>query len=652
MDKKSVLDNIKKFYTQLFDILQEVKNSKNRIHLIIKHKNILSGVFAIFTLIFGFIGFSIEGKLPFDSILSTISMFGLDFPSDFGFNIFIFLAGICAVGTLFLLAVVYFLKDYFEKKIIEEVFTQNYTAIFGLGSINRAFLQSDFQDKEILIIDANGSNNYIEEYKSKNFGVIIGDIFSNNIFQKLNFETMEKAVIALGNDRLNIELAVKIIDEIKEKNINSDTRLIVHIANSELKALFHKNFINPQNDETLKIDVKTFSFFEECSKDLFDNHLPITKKYIDKDKPFSTVISGEGQLSLAILQDILLLSNFPNQNQHTIYLLSKNASSFYKKAEMQSNYSQEKFPTVHIKVLDLDPDEKEFYNQTIFKEENLLNVYICYDDEETNLNIAINLHERVYLRHKNSQAKIYFGMFDEYALSEKISSNRDFFDRFYTFGNNIEIFSKEKLLDEENYLIAKMTHNGYGDEFKRDSLVQNIKELDEKWFKTSKYSDKLSNISQSKHIDIKLLYLGFKKVKSSKDKKNLLESNQKLFDKVMIPLMEEVGLDYELLYTYSLELEKVWNEKDFKIMYMPETYETKFEKLINTEHERWNSYHYQNGWDYNENKDKEMKLHNCLKPLDQFIEPELQITLIYDIYSILYIPNYLASAGWELEEIE
>ena len=51
-------------------------------------------------------------------------------------------------------------------------------------------------------------------------------------------------------------------------------------------------------------------------------------------------------------------------------------------------------------------------------------------------------------------------------------------------------------------------------------------------------------------------------------------------------------------------------------------------------------------------KDKVKKSHPCLKPIYEFKELNLQITILYDIYSILYIPNYLASAGWEIEKIE
>jgi hypothetical protein len=116
----------------------------------------------------------------------------------------------------------------------------------------------------------------------------------------------------------------------------------------------------------------------------------------------------------------------------------------------------------------------------------------------------------------------------------------------------------------------------------------------------------------------------------------------------MIPYLQESGLDYTKLHTYSLELDKFWNGKEYEIQYLPKKSNNIFDKLIFAEHERWNSYHYLNGWEYNKKKDKNLKLHDCLKSLDEFDEPYLQITIIYDIYSILYIPKFLASSGYKI----
>ena len=108
--------------------------------------------------------------------------------------------------------------------------------------------------------------------------------------------------------------------------------------------------------------------------------------------------------------------------------------------------------------------------------------------------------------------------------------------------------------------------------------------------------------------------------------------------------------DVLLVPQYSEVLPKLWEGGLTKtdITYFPQEYTTIFEKLIRAEHNRWNAFHYLDGWTYNEVKSKAKKEHDCLKPLSEFDIPEQQLTVIYDIYSILYIPNYLANAGYEI----
>ncbi len=70
------------------------------------------------------------------------------------------------------------------------------------------------------------------------------------------------------------------------------------------------------------------------------------------------------------------------------------------------------------------------------------------------------------------------------------------------------------------------------------------------------------------------------------------------------------------------------------------------------EHNRWNAFHFLNGWKYAEVKEKEIKEHNCLMPLENFTEIKMQKTAIYDIYSFLRLPIYLAEVGCAIVSIK
>jgi hypothetical protein len=93
---------------------------------------------------------------------------------------------------------------------------------------------------------------------------------------------MEYGIIALGDDQKNIDFAIKLIDHIQGTNNKIEKRLIVHIENSELKELFNLNFLNLYDLNKAKIDIKTFSYFEECSNDLFEKYSFVPNEIIRK----------------------------------------------------------------------------------------------------------------------------------------------------------------------------------------------------------------------------------------------------------------------------------------------------------------------------------------------------------------------------------
>lgn len=640
----------------LNEIIKDFKVYKNKFYVFEKHKLVITLTFVCLGLIFAILGFLSIEKDFLTVVINSLMMFTFDFPDSFTHeNPFLFLSMIFVGLSLFSTALFTFFQDFVNKSIAKRSIEKNHTLVFGLGSINRAFLNSKFtkEDDLVVVIEADSNNTYIEEYRKKGFGVIVGDALSHEQLKLLNYEKMNNAIIALGNDRVNMELTIKLIETIEKKSLETPIKLFVHIEDSELKEIFHQDFVLPyQENKSLKIDVKTFSFNEECTKDLFDNHRILRPKTIQSNNPFSSVVLGDGKLAISIIKDLLLLSNLPNKNVHTIYLMSKKAKEFFENVKLETYFSEKKFPTVKFEFIEQDYKSYQFYENKTLWQESLENIYVCYDDEEINLNIAIALHEKVFLRRKDLKTKVLFAMFNEYTLSKKISENRSSFNRFYSFGNSDELFSKDKLVDENNYKIAKMIHNGYKVVYEEKSLIESIETLNDKWFEGISYHKKLSNIAQSKHVDIKLQFLGLKRVKSNKNRKGILRANKKLFDEILLPLMKESNLDYEKLKICSLELPKLYDNKEFEVLYLPRKYQTVFEKLVNSEHERWNAFHFLNGWEYREKRNDLLKEHDCLKDLEEFKEKELQMTIIYDIYSIVYIPYYLANASYELIKIE
>ena len=651
---------LKDYKENLMKIWNELQNSSNKVYTVIKHKNSISGFFAIIALISGTLGFLIEGIHLFGAIEKSFGLFGFNYPDGASFesNFFIFIASISAVIAVFFLAVIFFIRDFLDNLYIKKIMSTEHTVLFGLGEINRSFLNSIKQVKnqslisKILIIENDPKNKYIEEYKEIGYGVLVGDALSDNILEKLEYKNLKNAIIAMGEDRHNIEFAKQFMDKYDADN---EIKLIIHIENKDLEILFYSNFINKKDS---LIQIKTFSFYEEVAKDLFSKHYidGDSDKYINSSDEFKTIIIGDGQLFEKILYQIALISHLPNENMHTIYLVDKEADKLFIKIKKSLYYKQEKdsFPTLQIIPVSLDQNRLEFYSDTIWNEDNLVNVIVAFDEEGRNLDTAVDLYNRIYLQKaidKETMPKILFGIYEEMLLSCVVNDDKVEFNNFYTYGNVNYILSYDELIDEESDKIAKLINNGYGYEYDKQILGQD--NINKKWHEKDKFSDKLSNIAQAKHIDMKLKSMGLKKIKyecSNYNKNNLLEANQKLILEKVANDRKKIGLEEEDLIKYSKELEKFWHKQPYKIMYFPKDFDTLFEKMIRMEHNRWNTYHYLNGWKHAEEKVKPKKEHDCLLALKDFDKDSIQITVIYDIYSFLYLPNYLAETGYKIVE--
>ena len=144
--------------------------------------------------------------------------------------------------------------------------------------------------------------------------------------------------------------------------------------------------------------------------------------------------------------------------------------------------------------------------------------------------------------------------------------------------------------------------------------------------------------------------MGLKQVPPTiKEKEKLLEHNKQMVENVFsesLPGLDTKGqsvIDYFIGYS---------SDDPDDIPYFPENYSTLFDKMIRMEHNRWNAFHFLNGWQYSKVKAKEIKQHHCLIPLEKFEDVEMKQSVLYDIHSFLNIPYYFAEAGYEIVTIQ
>lgn len=552
-----------------------------------------------------------------------------DLPNDE--NIFLILGKLFWLLTFTSVAFSLFLKDWSSQQFFQSIKDYEHTLIIGISNLSYSYI-SNLSKNKVIVLNV---NNEVNSNIYKDNGYAIKDVDIEDIYSSIEIKNSSRILINTNNDKINIDIAFFIIKCYKINNYSHPLRLIIRIEKKELDNLF----TNSEFKNT-KIEIKTYSFFEECSVKLFqDNFIDgNNNSIINTCDEYSIIIAGNEKLANKIVYEACKIAHLPNENILNIYLLSNDVKKF--KNNLTNTYSYiEKIPTIKLHEVDLDYKSFEYYNNSIWDTQNLTNIIVCYDSEDINLEIASSLQNKTFLRKKDIKPNILFGMYNQKNLSQILDQNNVSFKNLKSFGDVKDILSIRNLFDDENHLIAKLINYTYkllerNPQKRYSSRIifdyeKNSKEIDAEWF-SSGLTDKKSSLSQSKHIKIKLKTLGLSLRKSELSLIKLLNSNREIFD-------SKFNSKFEGNYIFP---------KNFD--------DNIFNKMIRQEHNRWNAYHYLNGWVYSKNKNKDNKEHDCLISIEEFPEnfeeEKLNALIEWDIYSFVYIPNYLAEAGYEIYE--
>ncbi|MDO9304429.1 MAG: hypothetical protein Q7T77_03820 [Sulfuricurvum sp.] len=628
---------------------------------------------------------------------------------------FITISKTITIMGLGLAVILSLLKDWVEKQKLWIMKKFPHTIVIGLGQNNRNYLDGELldnksNDRNIIIIEKDSENDYIEHYREKGFGVYVGLISEYD----LNISQLDRVVIATGSDIENIEQAGLLIKKSKELTTYESRRGIVahiHLENQNYKVLFQQKILSA--NEGLNLEFKPYSFNDEAARGLFQQHTVLGNYYevAHRFQQYSIMVLGDGNLAERIIYHLCMQASLPNQNICTIHCISENSEQFLER--LRANFSGiDDIGYIQLRGLSLSLNIPEFYSHDVWSIHNLTNVIVAFDDDKRNLECAINLHDKVYLQQLDTmKTKVHFALFDDNQLGESIDKNSGEFKEFYTFGNAQTIFSKEHFIDETHENIAKQIHNGYGEKFEPEMTVNfgysklqkkqdveaqcKINSINKKWYDISGISDRESNRSQALHIDTKLMSMDLKResaidktdLENQKEKQSYFNKFRFILKKLIKALMSlvskkkpvldnkeekllsdnkkaiqsyfnEFGLIPEKLIEASCQLELEYAGFDFDKSLLGDLFkktisdDSMISKLVRAEHERWSAYHYLNGWKYNKIKNKKTKQHDCLLPLTDFVGYDQQKTILYDLYSVLYIPNYLASAGYRIVKID
>jgi len=599
--------------------INEFKDSPNKWYFILKYSKVFVAIFVVIGGIFGLIGHYKLNKEVFDlSVLNdTVALFLMQWGDKS--NEYLDIAKLFALLSILFGAMAYYFYRFGNSVRIKKVQKSPYTLVVGLGEQNRNFLQNA-SDKNTLTIELDKNNKNIERFRKKGFAIMQGD--AKDEIKNLNLTNLQNCLISTANDRVNSAIALELMN-----NLSSGKKIFVNLANSDIAILFKQNILTKKNSA----DVLPYTLQDILIKELFAKHHIVGnfKELIQSGEEYNIVIVGDSLLALRLIYNIAIVANLPKENRLNLYLVNKEPQEFANRVKKQFSAIRQ-IRDLNLIPYKLDSASLEFYQDKLWQKKNLTNIYLCYEEEDKNLDIAINLQDTTFVQAcatKSLRSKIFIAIYNDLGLSRKITRNNELFKNFYTFANFQEAITWENIIDERLDLVAKLINNAYS-----GTKAINKDELEQKWLKLDIFKRE-SNRAQAMHIDTKLLALGLQKVTSPRGLEERLAINTIAFKKALAKALgEEVDIDNPNWYKF------------------PKRFDTIISQLARAEHNRWNAFHYLHGWSYSPTRDDKAKKHNCLLPLEKF-GPKEQATYQYDVQSVLNIPVYLAHAGYEIVEI-
>jgi len=310
-------------------------------------------------------------------------------------------------------------------------------------------------------------------------------------------------------------------------------------------------------------------------------------------------------------------------------------------------------PHITLEYRTLDYKTRRYYDDPLWHTP-LTHVILTHDDSRANIDIAAELIDSAY-RDRSSDEElsplIHIAIHENRMIADEIDANADLCARCDPFACTQDMASKRWVLDEEHYRIGKQIHAGYRERYLPYTTMADQESIEAKWLKVSTLNDRPSNIAQAYHLPLKLKALGLTSRPSSLNPDNeLIRHNRAMLNAVIGEELKSLGLDDASLTAKTKGYDTWEHVQTFD--YFPTAYDTMVAKLIRAEHNRWNAFHYLRGWHHTlDTTDKPAKKHRCLVLMPE-MDPRDRYTVLYDLLSILYIPNLLADAGYEIVEVD
>ena len=329
-------------------------------------------------------GFSLPG-----AIYSTLFFFILNNvdPAEATSNTYLLISRYLAavVFGMGIYSLVYgHIKRQFIRLKIRYTF-RDHVIVFSIEKLS-ANIFSDLLTNKYKVILAEGNDEHPSLERIKNEGIIH---FSENAHTVSLFDTMQvvnarACVIAFEDDNTNIDLSLKLIDYLREKNAGRQVRVLTHIGDSANIELIKDHVGISGSGRNFEFEI--FNIPGAAAKKIYDTYPPHAYfNFEDHNEEHAIAVIGYDQAAEEFIVENMILSHYHDGRHVKIYLVDKNADEILHDFVYKYPYYREYVDIIPVKLLNNKFFANFNWSKEVIEKLSRVKCAYCFGDDGASL---------------------------------------------------------------------------------------------------------------------------------------------------------------------------------------------------------------------------------------------------------------------------
>lgn len=467
-------------------------------------------------------------------------------------------------GSTFLLIAQYIAAILFGLGVFSLVFDQVHNAfvitkirfiykdhivLFSLNEIgNKLARELIKKGHQVVIVESDKENNFIYQIKELGGLIITGNGSDGNVINDAGLALAKTCIICGDSDQQNMEIANEVLFFRQKKEVKNSLKILLHITdNNNINIL--KDYLDIHNQDE-DYDLETFNISQLAARMMYDHFPPHEYLNQEKDEENAIAIIGYNQAAEEFLLENIILSHYPELINLKVYLIDKDADTFYNEFNFKYPFQAEFIDLIPVKLLNASFYANfAWHKKDIEKLSKVKIVYMFGNSDSELLTSSANLRQFFYNQNLSiSQTPIILCLPEDAGITELLDSNRDPKTNasfVFTKRLNIQLFHRitdtcttSNLLDQTELIdkLSKIINYYYSIKYEFSY------ELKQHW--KVENADTLIN-------DLEIL------MHEMPDKDEQV-SDRTIQKQLIKHLSEKTGIHYNSLYS-RLSIEKRWN---------------------------------------------------------------------------------------------